>query len=368
GCLFSDELCDTLEVCLDDNAFGRCERVEDLSDGQTVATYQHSLNDKTLRLLENEMQRLYVTGYRWDNEYTQCVVKQILYTHRLRIDYDPGLCSRLLHLTSSHIAPETSIDLNMKTPPENVLANIEYIPDYETDFAKEIFLNLNDGKHNDKNTYHFDSKRRMENKVEIDDKVFEFLKKLIESQIKNKEKLLSDSDSLELSDHKIAALETDLSSDLNGKPVYSEGGVEWLPVEGEDIRDDAINADDYYSNSISDDREKSIPESDSLITGGDADTDSKPLFLEPIYKDRDLPDVYSTDNVDRDIFNAIIDGQEDDDQTDYDEEEEDNALSIGRSFPRQHRYDTKKPGPSYYIHEFDSSEESEPFEKVFSIV
>jgi len=59
------------------------------------------------------------------------------------------------------------------------MASIEFIPDYETDFAKEIFLGLND-RNNDKNAYHFDSKRRMENKWKIDDKVFEFLKKLIE--------------------------------------------------------------------------------------------------------------------------------------------------------------------------------------------
>ncbi|CAG2169788.1 unnamed protein product [Oppiella nova] len=281
GCLFSDELCDDLEVCLDDNAFGRCERVEDLNDGQTIATYQHSLNDKTLRLLEIEMQRLYVSGYRWDNEYTQCVIKQILYTHRLRIDYDPGLCSRLLHLSSSLIAPETSIELNRKTP-DREMASIEFIPDYETDFAKEIFLGLNDRNH-DKNAYHFDSKRRMENKVEIDDKVFEFLKKLIEQQIHSK----GGAGSLESPDHKIAVLETDLSSDLTQQPVYSEGGVEWLPIDGEDsvvaMNTDYNNIDD---NRLLSDVGKSILQSDSLFTGGDVDSDDTPLVLEPIHGDR----------------------------------------------------------------------------------
>lgn len=86
-----------------DNAFGRCVRVEDLDSPQISITYQHSLNAKTLRLLDNEMQRLYSSGYRWDSDYTQCVIKQILYTHRLGIDYDPGLCSRLLKLTAFHI-------------------------------------------------------------------------------------------------------------------------------------------------------------------------------------------------------------------------------------------------------------------------
>ncbi len=94
--------------CLD-NAFGRCEGVDDLDGPQISVTYQHSLNAKTLRLLENEMQRLYISGYRWDNEYTQCVIKQILYTHRLGISYDPGLCSRLLKLYSPHIVRHYSL-------------------------------------------------------------------------------------------------------------------------------------------------------------------------------------------------------------------------------------------------------------------
>ncbi len=33
-----------------------------------------------------------------------------------------------------------------------------------------------------------------------------------------------------------------------------------------------------------------------------------------------------------------------------------NDIISVRSFPRQHRYDTKKPGPSYYIHEIDSDQ------------
>ena len=33
----------------------------------------------------------------------------------------------------------------------------------------------------------------------------------------------------------------------------------------------------------------------------------------------------------------------------------DDSLTDDPSFPRQHRYDTKKPGPGYYIHESDSS-------------
>jgi hypothetical protein len=160
GCLFSDDLCEQLEVCLDDNAFGRCEGVDDLNDPEISVTYQHSLSAKTLRLLENEMQRLYISGYRWDNDYTQCVIKQILYTHRLGINYDPGLCSRLLKLYSPYIAPETSIDLTDAKSLPNPLADIDFVPDYESEFAKEVFSRVID-----ENEYDLKTKRRDDNKV-----------------------------------------------------------------------------------------------------------------------------------------------------------------------------------------------------------
>jgi len=59
----------------------------------------------------------------------------------------------------------------------------------------------------------------------------------------------------------------------------------------------------------------------------------------------DLPEVYplgDEDDDDNDIFNSLIDGQEDDDQ---DDDDDDNGL-IGRSFPRQHRYDTRSRAPA----------------------
>lgn len=57
---------------------------------------------------------------------------------------------------------------------------------------------------------------------------------------------------------------------------------------------------------------------------------------------------YANDKA-NDIWNALQDMT--------DEE----GLADDPSFPRQHRYDTKKPGPGYYIHESDSSSrESDP--------
>ncbi|RWS14252.1 Receptor-type tyrosine-protein phosphatase N2-like protein [Dinothrombium tinctorium] len=81
-----------------DNAFGRCAYAN--SDDKE---YRVHLSPKVLQLLESEMKRLYEFGYRWDHEYTQCVVRQILYTFHEGMDYDPGLCARLLRLTLPHV-------------------------------------------------------------------------------------------------------------------------------------------------------------------------------------------------------------------------------------------------------------------------
>ncbi|XP_054164125.1 uncharacterized protein LOC128961850 [Oppia nitens] len=425
GCLFSDELCDQLEVCLDDNAFGRCERVEDLTAGQTLATYQHSLNDKTLRLLETEMQRLYESGNRWDNDYTQCVVKQILYTHRLHIDYDPGLCSRLLHLTAQSTGPKT-IDTNRKKP-YSTQSDIEYIPDYESDFAKELFLRLDDNNKDNSNRktgdnrYQFDYKtmKRMDNKIKIDDKVFKFIKKLI------KEKLIDngiDDDIIgyDLPKHKIAVVdETDLSFDNNNndnKPslFYDKSGniIEWLPIITDDIdvvNDDDVDDDDQDIIGVVDTGahtggraaaapavvspellEKSILKSVSQLNGGDIDSMSlllnRPLYFKPIITTGSRDDTPDEDNSNVDeengnnnnnnLFRQLIDGRQQ--QQDYgnnynelldnnlmpadgyNDNDDDSLVGAGvgddytdalSSFYRQHRYDIKKPGPGYYIHE-----------------
>ncbi len=66
-------------------------------------------------------------------------------------------------------------------------------------------------------------------------------------------------------------MEIDLSSDLNQKPVYSEGGVEWLPVDND-------NEDNTRSS------QKSIVDTESQSNDGDigADDEETPIILQPI--------------------------------------------------------------------------------------
>ncbi|RWS31401.1 uncharacterized protein B4U80_06877 [Leptotrombidium deliense] len=98
----------------EDGAFGRCTR--SVQDEE-----KHSLNDDELNELEKEMKRLFNNGYRWDHQYTQCVIRQILYAYKHHLNYDPGLCSRLLKLTqpdivSLFISYQTVITLHAFSP------------------------------------------------------------------------------------------------------------------------------------------------------------------------------------------------------------------------------------------------------------
>jgi hypothetical protein len=68
-------------------------------------------------------------------------------------------------------------------------------------------------------------------------------------------------------------IEKELSSDLNQIPVYSEGVVEWLPVDSE-VDDPTRTAAQY---------DKSMINYDLKTSGGDSDTDNTDysIQLEP---------------------------------------------------------------------------------------
>lgn len=71
--------------------------------GQGDPPERSSLSSGTssIRLLESELARLWSEGYRWPDEYTQCVVRQLLEGARQGAAaalYDPGYCAHALKL------------------------------------------------------------------------------------------------------------------------------------------------------------------------------------------------------------------------------------------------------------------------------
>ncbi|XP_045119027.1 uncharacterized protein LOC123508987 [Portunus trituberculatus] len=92
GCLFSDTLCNQdREWCFDDQAFGHC--LSDYGHYSSEDLYKYVLGSEELRVLEQEMQRLFMLGYRWSHTYTQCVLQTLLRSFRDGVEFDISTCN-----------------------------------------------------------------------------------------------------------------------------------------------------------------------------------------------------------------------------------------------------------------------------------
>ncbi|XP_013781279.1 uncharacterized protein LOC106465591, partial [Limulus polyphemus] len=249
GCFFNLLVCDKEELCYDDNAFGRCQAGYDEGGG----IYRNILTPGTLRLLEQEMKRLFNGGYRWSDDYTQCVLQNILYTEKRHLIYDPGLCSRVLKLPLPTVPLEVTQQLEHVNPED--LAYISFNPSKEntySEYADETYIPPNDQSRY-KNVYAIDGSRDSTNQasrlnrnsyqipkdtlsgdVEEDEefkyqKLLEYLQKVLQDVAST---LQEEEGENEVSpSQKFPLAEGSFFPDLERKLIYTEGGTEWIPAE-----------------------------------------------------------------------------------------------------------------------------------------
>ncbi|KAG8194127.1 hypothetical protein JTE90_000965 [Oedothorax gibbosus] len=261
SCLFSPNVCGLEEECYDDNVFGICQLPFGKDD-----IFLHDLNSEAVKLLETELSRLFAGGYRWEHEYAQCVIQNILYSNRHQISYDPGFCSRVLQFTLPEVPPEIFSEL--QTPDADELAFIKFKPNHDNSegdvYADEIFnppifservakegdaAKLSDKrsptpsrKWNKFDANQFDTNNFDTNKFGAKDEEnggFTDADVLMEELVKaaaDTEKLLEgfQDHGDRYPDKNVPIRRTELSSDLNHFPVFTEGGTEWLPVDEDD--------------------------------------------------------------------------------------------------------------------------------------
>ncbi|XP_071546206.1 uncharacterized protein IA-2 isoform X3 [Panulirus ornatus] len=141
GCLFSDTLCEQdREWCYDDQAFGHClPRYGHFLDEDL---HKYDLGSEDLRLLEREMQRLFLLGYRWSHTYTQCVLQTLLHSIRRKIEFDISSCNGDLDqdLEGALRAIEGE-ELEQVDPRD--LAIVRFTPsatDPHSDYADEVYF------------------------------------------------------------------------------------------------------------------------------------------------------------------------------------------------------------------------------------
>ncbi|XP_074595104.1 tyrosine phosphatase IA-2 [Brevipalpus obovatus] len=351
GCIFNKELCEPDEICVNDNAFGRCEQQDNNKDDEEEKL---NLDMDTLKLLEKEMKRLYDEGYRWDNEYTQCTIRQILYASRNNRYYDPGLCSRLLSMNKPVMTPELAMSLAKLVDPQD-LALIQFDPSTK-EYAIESFQPSPNGEEEppmvppvlplmDSNRPDRIDKRRImfadeRENIDGDEKNEDSSKEnddaaanqndLDEEQAKLLDLLTNqmeqEEEAEDLYPNQNVPTQNPQSDSNFERPIYSEAGTQWLNRNG-DV-DDGV-----------DDQNSENPENNQETPNapdGASEAAEQLLMMDSMINEE--PSL--TQNADED----------------EDREGENVPMENTWNFYRQHRYDIKKPGPAYYVHEESPNE------------
>ncbi|CAM5112925.1 unnamed protein product [Natator depressus] len=68
GCLFEDDLCKPFEICINDGAFGRCQRVP------VIDVYKYEISPSILQHLRIILEKLSHRGFTWQDDYMQHVI------------------------------------------------------------------------------------------------------------------------------------------------------------------------------------------------------------------------------------------------------------------------------------------------------
>ncbi|XP_047490918.1 uncharacterized protein LOC125040410 [Penaeus chinensis] len=149
GCLFSDTLCERdSEWCFDETTLFIRLSGASLSSHQLRGTstrndlQTYDLGSEDLRLLEQEMQRLFMLGYRWSHTYTQCVLQTLLHSISHKTKFDLSTCNGELDQDLEGAIRAIEGEELEQVDPRN-LAIVRFTPsatDPHTDFADEVYF------------------------------------------------------------------------------------------------------------------------------------------------------------------------------------------------------------------------------------
>jgi len=132
GCLFSDIVCTSNEVCFNDLVIGRC--ISASSDNQHVERLG-PLEGPSLGLLEAEMSRVFGLGYSWPDTYTQCVFQTLIYNIQHRLPYTQDQCGSFL--TAQRLISQKDIvdldDTDRDEDEDKLEEDVFLVPDIDDD-------------------------------------------------------------------------------------------------------------------------------------------------------------------------------------------------------------------------------------------
>jgi len=132
GCLFSDIVCTSNEVCFNDLVIGRC--ISASSENQHVERLG-PLEGPSLGLLEAEMSRVFGLGFSWPDTYTQCVFQTLIYNIQHRLPYTQDQCGSFL--TAQRLISQKDIvdldDIERDEDEDKLEEEVYLVPDIDDD-------------------------------------------------------------------------------------------------------------------------------------------------------------------------------------------------------------------------------------------
>ncbi|KAL3221801.1 hypothetical protein MRX96_029117 [Rhipicephalus microplus] len=400
-----------------DGLFGRCESESRLG---AADLWRPDLDVSGAKLLESELERLWEQGYRWRHVYSQCVVRSALSAIRHGRLYDPGFCARTLGSTLPIVSDEIAMELEHLSPDDlafikftpnsglkegafltsgEVLSSAEDKADAAVASAASIAalkdaLKAQAMKRKPKNTEVAKDDSNETDDASADSEDVAGVLNYLQQVAKDTASLLDENkeryDVFVPPD--VPVVETELSSDLNQRPIFTEEGIQWIPLgQGDEGRSaeetvaQPARVPTAPSASVPPEKERSrdigrvlnevaLSEGSSAASSPNSDGSSGGAATSAT----DAPS--SSAAMDRppspweSKTHGWADSREDslrlDGWMEFPKEtlyptgayEGDELLDIGvrqdPAFRRPMRYDTKKPGPTYFYHEPDSSETS----------
>lgn len=404
GCSFVQTLCEEDEFCFDDGLFGRCESATHLEKD----LWRPMLELGDAKLLESELERLWAQGYRWRHVYSQCVVRSALASIRHRRLYDPGFCARTLRSTLPIVSDEIAMELDHLSPDD--IAFIKFTPNMALregvppQFADEVFFppleipaaqssQLSSGEVVGERDDTADTeaaaaslstlkealkaraaKRRYQGDKDDSNEtgrgghteegedvigVLDYLRQMARDTASLMDENADRYDVFTPPD--VPVVETQLSSDLDQRPIFTEGGIQWIPVSGENNEQDLSRGPPQTAEggSTAEFPGDSRDASSSLISGDASEASDLEQQQQQLPAPWERERQEWKESGDDSLRMGWMDFPKD---QPYRPDDEDEVLDINLrqdpAFRRPMRYDTKKPGPTYFFHEPDSSETS----------
>eukprot|EP00095_Tigriopus_kingsejongensis_P001184 maker-scaffold511_size151351-snap-gene-0.26 protein:Tk01184 transcript:maker-scaffold511_size151351-snap-gene-0.26-mRNA-1 annotation:"PREDICTED: uncharacterized protein LOC101461252 isoform X2" len=111
GCVFSDSVCNSNEICFDDLVFGQCVSEDEATPARDESLERFpSLTDDEKALIAFELDDLDQKGFDWDDLYTQCILQNLHSFVQYNTEFEEAECALFLPTTPLDYTPDDYLE------------------------------------------------------------------------------------------------------------------------------------------------------------------------------------------------------------------------------------------------------------------